>query len=355
MASHTLGHINCPACDARRAHLIEPATFGALRFWQAAPIWLRDRQDEIAPKTKEQYELYIRTLGKFFDQLTLSSIHIGHIDEYAAERLESVGASLVRHEINTLAQVMDRAGLWTEIAKFYKPPKLKKSKAGKAIAPEQEERLLAVAASHPRWKVAYWGWLISRTTTAGPGEITHLHLNDVDLGEKGTLHIRDGIKNDYRERYVTLNETSRWAVGQMLKRYYRIVKKLGINPDPEHYILPGRRRGSRYDPTLAMGSWKKAWQALRAKADLENVRAYDGRHLAITALLEDKEVPERVVIDMAGHVSKRMLNEYSHIRLDPKRAATAKLEVKRPPASVPVEQSVDTSAEIRATKLKVGL
>jgi integrase len=342
MAAHTPGHEDCSACEARRMRIIDAAAFGKLIFSEAADWWLHERRDRVSDRTFGQYVYYVRRLRQFFGGLTLGNIHIGHVESYVEDRLGNVDASLVRHEISCLGQIMTRAGLWSEIKRHYKPPKLKKSSAGKAISEEEEQRLLHVAASNPRWKLAYWGWLLSRTTTAGPGEITHLHLNDIDLAQ-GILRIRDGLKNKYRERTITLNETARWAVAQMLKRYYRLMSELRISPDPEHYILPGRRRQGRYDPTIPMASWKKAWRALREKAGLPDVRRYDARHLAITALLEDERVSERTVIELAGHVSRKMLNQYSHVRLGPKRAATLKLEVTLPQC---VESSVHAPAEI---------
>jgi hypothetical protein len=43
-------------------------------------------------------------------------------------------------------------------------------------------------------------------------------------------------------------------------------------------------------------------------------------------LLEDPSVPERVVIELAGHVSNQMLNRYSHQRKEAKRKAVESLD-----------------------------
>ena len=84
-----------------------------------------------------------------------------------------------------------------------------------------------------------------------------------------------------------------------------------------------------------IGSWKKAWGALRQAADLPSLRMYDLRHHAITKLMEDPQISEQTVEEMAGHaLSSRMKKRYSHIRLAPKADAVAKLELplpKKPP------------------------
>ena len=47
---------------------------------------------------------------------------------------------------------------------------------------------------------------------------------------------------------------------------------------------------------------------------------HDLRHTAISTLGE-AGAPDRVIMDIAGHVSTRMLRRYSHIQLEAKRAA----------------------------------
>ena len=56
------------------------------------------------------------------------------------------------------------------------------------------------------------------------------------------------------------------------------------------------------------------------KSPVAGVRFHDLRHTAISALGE-AGAPDRVIIDIAGHVSPRMLRRYSHIQLEAKRAA----------------------------------
>jgi integrase len=79
-------------------------------------------------------------------------------------------------------------------------------------------------------------------------------------------------------------------------------------------------RISQFDATAPLGSWKKAWRSLTAKAGLPGLRFHDLRHHAITELAESG-ASEQTIKAIAGHVSKRMLDRYSHIHLDAKRQA----------------------------------
>jgi intergrase/recombinase len=54
------------------------------------------------------------------------------------------------------------------------------------------------------------------------------------------------------------------------------------------------------------------------------------RHHCITKLAE-AGVPEQTLMAIAGHVSREMLEHYSHIRMQAKRDAVAALEAPRDP------------------------
>ena len=60
-------------------------------------------------------------------------------------------------------------------------------------------------------------------------------------------------------------------------------------------------------------------------AGLKGLRFHDLRHQAITELAEQGH-SDQTVMAIAGHVSPKMLNHYSKIRLDAKRKALDELE-----------------------------
>jgi len=73
------------------------------------------------------------------------------------------------------------------------------------------------------------------------------------------------------------------------------------------------------------GEWKTAWNVARSTAKLK-YRWHDARHTLISRLAENPNVSEQTITSLAGHVSKRMLERYSHIRAQAKREAIETLE-----------------------------
>jgi integrase len=312
---------------------VNPSYLATLTFREAAPIWYEAHSRHISPGSMRDYRNCIKALSRFFDTLPLplplSEIHIGHFEQYQKMRSEGAGlhiagASRINHELNTLSQILNRAGLWAPMASHYKPLPLPVPSVGSALAFEDEQKLFRIAASNPRWKVAYCCALITANTTAGPGEIRHLRIRNVEMNPP-TLHIEEGVKNEYRKRSLPLNAPAAWAVQQLIDR----ARKNGAT-EPHHYLLPHRAPdGAKgFDPTRPISSWRGSWDRLREAAGMPHFRMYDLRHHAITRLLEDEEISERTVIDLAGHVSRAMLERYSHIRMRTKREAVDALAKK---------------------------
>jgi len=103
--------------------------------------------------------------------------------------------------------------------------------------------------------------------------------------------------------------------------------KLGaISPD--HYLIPRRVGGKLYDPTKppSRWGWRTAWRKLTEEAGLGGLRPHDLRHHAITKLAESPEASEQTIMSIAGHVSREMLEHYSHVRQEAKRRAVESLD-----------------------------
>jgi hypothetical protein len=77
------------------------------------------------------------------------------------------------------------------------------------------------------------------------------------------------------------------------------------------------------------------------RSPLTGLRFHDLRHHAITELAES-QASDQTIRDIAGHVSNRMLEHYSHIRMGAKRAALDALATKRTPEAGYVTNPVTT-------------
>jgi integrase len=147
-------------------------------------------------------------------------------------------------------------------------------------------------------------------------EIKHLRRKDVDLDARA-LHIRKS-KNEGSKRVLPLNAAALAAIETMLAR----ADELG-HREPGHYLWCANQH-HKFDPTQAGRQWDTAWRALRDAARLQGLRFHDLRHTVVTRLLEAGE-PDHVVESITGHLSGRMLEHYSHIRLDAKKRALDRL------------------------------
>jgi integrase len=79
------------------------------------------------------------------------------------------------------------------------------------------------------------------------------------------------------------------------------------------------------DLSKPIGEWKKAWRLACENAGVK-YPWHDQRHSFISRIAENPQVSEETIRALAGHVSKQMLQRYSHIRSEAKRAAIEGLE-----------------------------
>jgi len=120
---------------------------------------------------------------------------------------------------------------------------------------------------------------------------------------------------------IPLNETA-WDT--VIELYHRAQTVAGT--EPTHYLFPACENGS-IDPAIPQKSWRSAWRSLRKAAGLNHLRFHDLRHHAITELAESG-ASEQTIMSVAGHVSRQMLEHYSHVRLEAKRRAVESLSQK---------------------------
>jgi integrase len=99
--------------------------------------------------------------------------------------------------------------------------------------------------------------------------------------------------------------------------------------EPEHYVFPHEKYGLagnnrqpcawEIDPSAPMHRWKVAWEGTRKAAGV-SCRFHDLRHTFISRLAES-QASDSTIMALAGHVSRVMMERYSHIRMEAKRRA----------------------------------
>jgi len=227
--------------------------------------------------------------------------------------------------LGILRRIIKRARIWARVADDIRPLR-EPSTIGRALTEEEKQRLLKTAVMRPEWETAYLAAVLCLNTTARGCELKGLQWIDVDLFGK-TLTIRKS-KTAAGERLIPLTDVAVSAFARLRSRAER------IGPvESWHYVFAaiapkftfgcksvtgGRLIG--FDPTRHMKSWRSAWRTLTKKAGLPGFRFHDLRHCAITQLAENG-TSDSTIMAIAGHVSRRMLERYSHVRMEAKRKA----------------------------------
>ncbi len=185
---------------------------------------------------------------------------------------------------------------------------------------DEKLRLAKTAPMKPEWQNARLAMVLALNTTMRACEIKGLRWYDVDF-LAGTVTIRRS-KTEAGQRVIPLNED---ALSAMRELYSRASAIGGTHPD--HYVFPACGN-ERFDPTTPQKSWRSAWRSLRKAAGIAALRFHDLRHHAITELAES-QASDATIMAIAGHVSRQMLEHYSHVRLDLKRKALDGLATRR--------------------------
>jgi integrase len=262
--------------------------------------------------------------------LLLCDVDAREVALYQAKRkAEQASARTLNKELQVLRMILKRHKLWANLqgdVKFEREP----NEAGKALTPEQEAALLTACQSNPLLLTVV---IVALNTTLRKGEIRTLRWRQIDF-ENRTLTVGQSKTAGSSGRAVPLNQP---AFAALLRWAGRFPKS-----EPDHYLFPtceaaGIERdhpdAERIDPTRPIRSWRTAWRAaLKRAGAILNGDAADGeapplrcrfndlRHTCITKLAEG-QASEQTIMAIAGHLSRTMLEHYSHIRMAAKRAA----------------------------------
>jgi integrase len=314
-------------------------------FHQAAGDYENARRLELATASQAKEKQLLVQLRAYFQQTPLKSITTKQIVDYRAWRAaqtitragkeHSVGPATLNAEIGILRRIMKRARLWARVADDIRPLREPET-IGRALTDKEQQRLLKTAVLRPEWETAFLAAILCLDTTARGCELKGLQWSDVDLFAK-TLTIRKS-KTAAGVRIVPLTDVAVSALGRLRSRAQRFG-----SIELSHYVfaafvpkfkLNGKRlvdglvdyKITDFDPTRHVNSWRSAWRTLTKKAGLSGFRFHDLRHCAITQLAENG-ASDSTIMAIAGHVSRRMLERYSHVRMEAKRTALEALAV----------------------------
>jgi integrase len=324
-----LGTTNLRVATRRERELVEEAGHGRLAADEQGPKRLSDATDaylaakriRCSPRTIELEEERLSLVKKLFGDVPLSAITATSIAEFQRTRHDAgIANRTINMDVGVLSRVLKSCGRWRPLAEHVRNLPERQHPIGRALTADEQKRLFAAAASNQEWEHVYCAAVVAANTSMRPVEVKHLRRRDVDLVRR-LLHVRRS-KNESSHRVIPLNTSALNALARMFDR----ADALG-HTEPEHYLWPSCQWG-RFDATKPIVQWDTAWRALRDAAGLDGLRFHDLRHTAITELAE-MGVADHVLESISGHLSRRMLEHYSHIRIDAKRQALDALDAQR--------------------------
>jgi integrase len=265
--------------------------------------------------------------------VVLSDLTDERIKSYIRQRqAEKVSGRTINMELGELSRAIGQPWslLWPKVRKLEE-----RKDVGRALSHVEQKALLdglkdCQAMSHVPTVVP-----LLMLTGMRVGEALSLTWGQVDLMGKA-LRVGRAKSSSGTGRTIPINDD----LGTVLAAHrVQFVKAFG-EPDPEHYLFAW---GSPLptDPSRPVSDLKHGWETLRSRAGVA-CRLHDLRHTFATRLAENG-VPESTMLALLGHMSRAMLERYSHIRMAAKRDAVAGVTLRQKgensevvPVNVPV-------------------
>lgn len=259
-----------------------------------------------------------RLLGTVLLQNLTEDTMRGYI---AARQAEEVSGRTINAELGELSRAVGHkwSTLWPKLGKLEE-----RRDVGIALSPEEEWKLLDAAnnqTSPNRSQTLNTFLRVALLTGMRAGEITRLTWGQIDLAN-GVLTVGKTKTVAGTGRRIPLNQD----LATVLKAHATwFTERFGATK-PEYFLFPFGKPTPN-DPSRPITDITGAWDALRKKTGVR-CRLHDLRHTAATKMCE-AGIPESTMLALMGHMSRSMLERYSHIRMEAKRAAVESLALAR--------------------------
>ena len=335
--------------------------FAKLKFGDACDKLLEHRKLELQTSSYVKEKQLTVRLREFFQEKRLNEITADMVQGFRQWRAAAgCKNSTINGEVGFLRRLLKKARLWHRIGDDIKPLKEGRS-IGRALSEEEVIRLRTKAAERPAWQTAYDAMILAVNTGMRGADIKALRWCDINLFNR--VLVVPKSKTAAGERSIPLTDEALKTLLNMRQRAESFGEVL-----PTHYVFPAQKTGAAFDgitivgwqhflfdPTRPISSWRTAWRNLTKDAGLKGLRFHDLRHHVITKLIESG-APDGVIMSLVGHVDRRMLDRYSHVRLEAKRSALTALLQTTLPSDQPINSTfsdVTTSrdgAELNVTQ-----
>jgi integrase len=294
----------------------------AVKEWMAAN---RARWSE-SNISIQQFNL--KHLSAYFGAMLLADITPEQIGKYQGIRQQEKASNrTINMEVSTLRMMMKAARLWVHISQDVRMLPERRD-IGRALTPDEEKRLFD-ACRNSAQRALYPAVVIFCNTGLRNAELRCARWNQVDF-LKSEFQVGKAKTAGSEGRIIPLNQAALGAFKEWKGRW--------PNAKPENFIFPTEKlmfkgEGSPekgimtaydVDPGNPLGAWKRAWNTAKKQAGVE-CRIHDLRHHFISALAQT-QTADATIQAISGHLSRKMLEHYSHVRLEAKRRAVEALD-----------------------------
>jgi integrase len=248
---------------------------------------------------------------------------------------EKVSGRTINMELGELSRSIGQPWslLWPKVRKLEE-----RKDVGRALKPEEQKRLLDALKGCQAPHLPIFVPLLMLSGMRA-GEALSLTWGQVDL-MANSITVGRAKTASGTGRVIPINGD----LAEILASHWSAFVETFGRPQAEHFVFA---YGSPLptDPTRHVIDIKHGWETLRKRADV-SCRLHDLRHTFATRLAENG-VSESTMLALMGHMSRSMLERYSHIRMAAKRDAVAGVTLRsKDEASkvVPVKVPVASSA-----------
>jgi integrase len=283
-----------------------------------------------------------RPLLRLLGTKLLAELTAAVVGEYVTTRkAEVVGPRTINIETALLARCIGstRRVLWPRLKALSEPHDI-----GRALSDDEEIRLLrAVDASAS----PYLGLFVRIALLSGMryDEIRTLTWGQIHLTER-TLRVGHAKTSSGEGRTIPANPDL-WAAIDIYRTKYEA--RFG-EVKPEWFVFPFCRTKRPTDPSRPILHVKVGWYNALEAAGVR-CRFHDLRHTFATKLAEGG-CPESVMLSLMGHMSRRMMEHYSHIRIQAKRTAVESVRLATSPDAAAKQAAKHPDSEALKAKGK---
>jgi integrase len=269
------------------------------------------------PSSVDFATLRLGKVDRLLGTTVLSDLTEDRMRDYVRQRqADRASGRTINMELGELSRAIGRTWreLWPRVQKMEE-----RKDVGRAISPAEQGKLLDVAGTL-RSPVVRTAIPLLMLTGLRSGEALSLRWRQVNLFERA-ITVGRAKTSSGTGRVIPINDDLAKVLASHRSWF---VERFG-EPQPDQCLFPfGSPQPT--EPEKPVTDISSGWDLVRSLSGV-SCRLHDLRHTFCTRLAE-AGVPESTMLALMGHMSRAMLERYSHIRMAAKRDALATITLR---------------------------